>query len=257
VSLEASESQWEWFGDAEAPVRIAGHSHCNAYMSAIADGRVPEAGLAVLLPRKSPDRTAIPLPDDEYWQIACGVESRVLAFAWQGNQHNALSLFDLAEPLRLHDCGEVGTVVPAAMVSAYYEPTLEQLDDLVPSTRAERVVLLGTPPPKSDEAVRTGLRHEPLLLRRAAMADWSADTMRVTPAAVRVGLWKILQADLEARAARLGALFVPVPASAQSDDGCLKPAYSGHDATHANGAFGALMLGEMEAALAREEVLLR
>jgi hypothetical protein len=83
-----------------------------------------------------------------------------------------------------------------------------------------------------------------------AEAGESLETIRITPAAVRVGLWKILQADLEACAARIGAVFVPVPAMAQAPDGCLKPEYALPDATHANGAFGALMLGEIETVMA-------
>lgn len=178
----------------------------------------------------------------------------MLGVVWQGNQHNRYFLFDFEEPIRLHDHGDVGAVVPTSMISALWQPSFGEIDAAVASARADRVVLLGTPPPKADEAVRAGLAREPVLLRAIAAAGESADTIPITPAAVRVGLWNILQDDLEAQASRIGAVFVPVPATAQTAEGCLKPEYSLDDATHANGAFGALMFNEMERSLARAEV---
>jgi hypothetical protein len=172
----------------------------------------------------------------------------VLAVVWNGNQHNYSFLFESDEPIRLHDCGERGRVVPASMVSAFWEPSLGGIEAAVASARAEQVALLGTPPPKSDGGIRAGLPHSPWFVEALAAAGESVQTIRITPAAVRVGLWKILQADLAAVAARIGAVFVPVPDAAQAADGCLKPEYSAGDATHANGAFGALMLGGIEAA---------
>ena len=249
-----SESQWAWVGDANPSVLVAGHSHRNAYSAAIAGGLTsPGVGVAVLVARGPVDRSTPPQPDETYWHAACDTPGRVLAVVWQGNQHNARFLFG-REPFRLHDCGEIGRVVPASLVSAVWEPSLDEIDAAVAPARAEHVVLLGTPPPKTDEAIRAGLPFSPAF-RPLAAAGESADAIRITPAALRVALWKILQDDLEARAARIGAVFVPVPASAQTADGCLKPEYSlERDISHANGAFGAMMLGEIEASLARAEV---
>ena len=249
----ASKQQWEWSGDGNASIRVAGHSHNSAYVMAIGKGLV--AGVAVLRPGSQFDPSARPVVDAAYWRIACGAQSRVLAVAWNGNQQNLHFLFDFEEPLRLHNCGEQGTVVPASMISAFWEKTLVELEQFKGSVHAEQFVLLGTPPPKSEEAVRAALTRgrEPRLFEAAAAAGESVETIRITPTAVRVGLWTILQGDLEAWAARIGAIFVPVPASAHNADGCLKPEYSYPDVSHANGEFGALMLGEIEAALARTE----
>jgi hypothetical protein len=216
------------------------------------------AGVAVLEPAAHIDLSSAPAElDATYWRVASGVKSRVLAVVWNGNQHTAHFLFDFEDPLRLHDCGELGTVVPVSMISAFWEETLAGLDS-IESVQAEHFVLLGTPPPKADDEVRAALAREParepLLSEAVAAAGESIETIRITPSAVRVGLWTILQDDLEERAARIGATFVPVPASARTADGCLRPEYSAGDASHANGAFGALMLGEIEAAVARAEV---
>jgi len=251
ASLSNSKKQWEWSGAADASVFVAGHSHRGAYRAAINEGLA--SGVAVLLPKGPVDPSVPDEPDGPYWRTACRTPGRVLAVVWNGNQHNRHFMFEFDEPLRLHDCGEVGTVVPASMISAFWEPSLTRMDVILRSVSAEHLVLLGTPPPKTDEEIRAGLRFAPVLLQAIAAAGESADTIRITPAALRVGLWKILQGDLEARAARIGAIFVPVPASAQTPDGCLKPEYSVGDSSHANGAFGALMLSEIDAAVAQVE----
>jgi len=252
-SCEPQERQWEWWGDANASVFVAGHSNRWAYRAAFDHGLA--SGVAVLVPKEPVDPSAPPpQPDRTYWRTACSAPGRVLAVVWSGNQQNMHFMFEFDEPLRLHDSGEAGTVVPASMISAFWEPSIAGMDVHVTSVRAEHLLVLGTPPPKTEEEIRAGLTREPKLLGVLAAAGESVDTIRITPTAVRVGLWKILQADYEARAVRIGAVFVPVPASAQTADGCLKPEYSVGDSSHANAAFGALMLGEIEAALASAEV---
>lgn len=244
--------RWEWAGDPDATVLIAGHSHRAAFTMAVDEGLSP--GVAVLGPGPEVDPSTVPQRmDPTYWRFACDTEGRVLAVVWNGNQHTYHFLFDSGEPFRLHDSGQLGTVVPASMISAFWEQSLLGLEEFQGSVRAEHFVLLGTPPPKSEEDIRAGLMHSPVLLRVIAAAGESAETIRITPTPVRVRLWAILQRDLEAWAARLGAIFVPVPSSARAVDGCLKSEYSGQDASHANGAFGALMVGEIEAALAEVE----
>jgi hypothetical protein len=244
--------QWGWSGDANASVLVAGHSHREAYRKAIALGLTPAGGTAVLGSKGVVDAD-LRQPNDSYWRAACAAPGRVLAVTWKGNQCNRHFLFSSDERFRLHDCGDIGTVVPTSMVSAFWGSSFDGIDAVAPA-RAERVFLLGTPPPKPDEATRAGLPHSPFFVRAMAAAGASADTIRITPAAVRVGLWKILQDDLEQHAARIGVGFVPVPPIAQTADGLLKPEYSGGDISHANPAFAALMLREIEAAMAQAEV---
>jgi hypothetical protein len=242
--------QWEWSGDANATVLVAGYSHREAYRHAIARGLASTGAGAAVLASKGAGDADLLRPNGSYWRTACAAPGRVLAVTWKGNQANRDFLFSAEEPLRLHDCGDVGTVVPKSMVSAHWRSSFDGID-AVADARAEHVVLLGTPPPKSDEATRAGVPHSPFFVRALAAAGASADTIQITPAAVRVGLWKILQDDLEQQAARIGVGFVPVPPIAQEADGCLKPEYSGGDISHANAAFAALMLGEIEAEAAR------
>ncbi len=256
---KSPEQRWVWVGDANPSILVAGHSHRSAYRDAIAAG-LTSAGtrVAVLGPEGPVDPSAPPPAEDRtYWSAACDAPGQVLAVVWTGNQHNKHFLFEFDEPLRLHDSAEPGRVVPASMISALWESELAGIEIRVPSARAEHFVFVGTPPPKAEEDIRAGLRGEPRLLRAVAAAGESVDTIRITPASVRVGLWKILQNDLEERAARVGATFVPVPDTAKTADGCLRPEYSAGDSSHANAAFGALMLREIEAAVVQEEAARR
>ncbi len=245
---ESQDGQWEWEGDASASILVAGHSHRDAFRSAIAGGFTADGpGAAILVARGPVDPAAPPKQDDTYWRAACAAEGRVLAVTWKGNQVNTHFLFESDEPFRLSNSGESGKVVPASMISAAWKGAFDGLDAAVANARAEHVVLIGNPPPKPDEEVRASLPDSPYFVRAMAAAGESPDTIRITPAAVRVGLWKILQDDYAQQAARIGAVFVPVPDTVQTSDGCLKPEYSGRDVTHANGVFGALMLREIEA----------
>jgi hypothetical protein len=241
--------QWEWLGDAKASVLIAGHSHREAYRSAVAEGRTPAGTrVAVLSPEGPFDPSKPPELDDTYWRAACSARGRVLVVVWNGNQHNAHFMLEIGAPLRLYDCGEVGQVVPVSTFSAFWEGSFDGIE-AVASSRAEHVVVVGTPPPNPDEKIRAALPHSVYFVQALAAAGESLETVPITPAAVRVGLWKILQADLEEWAARIDAVFVPVPDIARTADGCLRSEYAAKDATHANGAFGALMLGEIEKAV--------
>lgn len=252
AKVESSETDWVWLGDPNRSVLIAGHSHRGAYAAAINQGLA--TGAAVLVPAPF-DSAAPPQPDRTYWRVACSAPGRVLAVVWNGNQHNRHFLFTVDERFRRHDGGEFGTVVSASTISAFWEPSLAGMDLSVTSVQAEHTVVLGTPPPKAEEEIRASLQREPVFLEAIGAAGGHPDTIPITPVELRVAIWQVLQGDLEARAARVGAVFVPVPASAQTADGCLRPEYSGSDASHANGAFGALMLGEIEGALAPAEVL--
>ena len=69
---------------------------------------------------------------------------------------------------------------------------------------------------------------------------------QVAPACLRLKLWFLLQQMMRETAERLAIEFWPVSASAMTEEGYLRPEYWAPDATHANGAYGALMLDEYE-----------
>ena len=72
----------------------------------------------------------------------------------------------------------------------------------------------------------------------------------VTPARIRAKLYRIHSDIIEQRCAALGVEFLSPPAEAADAEGFLKPAYWTQDPTHANRAYGALLLKQIEERLA-------
>lgn len=242
--LEARKDAWEWWGESDADVLIAGHSHRNAYRSALIDGLIkPDLRVRLLERRRGSELP--PAPDGYYWRSASGAQGKALLLVWSGNQHNQHFLFESSVPLRPFNApaGD-GPIVPSSMISALWAETLEGLSSVVESSKAEEVLLLGTPPPKPDAAIRSGLAREPNFVREIEAAGATVDGIPLTPGPTRVALWSILQADLEKAGKRAGARFVSVPADLRTSQGYLKPEFSASDASHANAAFAVAMLDE-------------
>jgi hypothetical protein len=67
---------------------------------------------------------------------------------------------------------------------------------------------------------------------------------------LRYKLWRAQSSLLRAFCAELGIVFVPAPIGAQDAEGLLSEPYWGDDATHANAAYGELVLDEIASRLA-------
>jgi hypothetical protein len=240
--------EWEWWGDAETPdLFIAGHSHRRAFRTAILQGLIgPSAGVALLeRPREAEQSHLWIAPDRQYWKQACAAAGSALVLVWKGNQHNHRFLLDTGtDPLPEGD-------VSAPSISALWAGTLRDIEVVVPRSKAERVILLGTPPPKSEEETRRLLSKAPRFAEEMAAAGTTAEDVPMTPGPTRVALWRILQDDVERAAGRAGADFVGVPATVQTPEGYLKPEFSAEDISHANAEYAVVMLEEIRSHLAR------
>ena len=64
---------------------------------------------------------------------------------------------------------------------------------------------------------------------------------------MRVAAWDALQECLQETAEAAGAQFLAIPAGAQDPDGLLMPEYCAPDATHANAAYGRLVVHALHA----------
>ncbi len=186
-----------------------------------------------------------------YWQqVALHCAGRTVALSWNGNQHNASfliapePLFDFVcpgtDPADIHP-GAI--VVPAAVVRAYFAHTLSALPGLIRALKlsgARRVLILGSPAPKRDaDFIHAHIRTEEYFQLAAAAAGIDLNTCRITPAAIRQKLWRLIQQMMEAVAGQEGVTFVPVPPETLEADGTLRREYWQDDSTHANRAFGA------------------
>lgn len=255
VSRTPSE-EWEWWGDADTPdLFIAGHSHRRAFRTAILQGLIgPSAGVALLERPREVDQSHLWIaPDRQYWKQACAAAGSALVLVWKGNQHNHRFLLDTGTaPPGLHGMADGdGDIVQVPAISALWADTLRDIEVVVSRSKAERVIVLGTPPPKSEEETRRLLSKAPRFAQEMAAAGTTAEDVPMTPGPTRVALWRILQADVERATRRAGADFVGVPATVQTPEGYLKPEFSAADVSHANAEYAGVMLEEIRGHMAR------
>lgn len=143
------------------------------------------------------------------------------------------------------------TWVAESMLRAFIAPSLEPLaallDRLVAASSIP-VVVVGTPPPKGDEAsVRTVLAAESYFVHLAQARGTDLATAPLTPVSVLLKLWLLSQDMQREIATAAGAIFVPVPDRLRDDDGFLLRSYWSTDVTHADADFGQQMMIEVAA----------
>lgn len=97
---------------------------------------------------------------------------------------------------------------------------------------------LATPPPKRD--------NEYIMARAARYRDRAVEEVGVAPPELRLRLWRLEMRVLAHLCQQWGIGFLPAPQEAMDADGFLKPDYYADDATHANAAYGELVLRQLE-----------
>jgi hypothetical protein len=172
-----------------------------------------------------------------------------------GNQHNIFGLAHYDPPLVLGDAvrGRIpggttadGCFVPRDVMQAALQKRSEIwlgwmriLHDMFPSTRFAHLV---APPPLRDMPVvedRSGLSPGQQLMM-AQVDDGVVD------AEARAAIYRIQQEVTLRQAKAMGAALIGVPPEAITPDGFLLPRYGAHaDPTHANGAYGRLVLDQI------------
>lgn len=232
---------WEWVGSDTATVHLAGHSHILALRFAIEQlAQSEQAAVAVL------DVAAAPVvPDETYWPVLAAAEHRTVVL-WGGNQHSVVFMMS-DEPItvvgpRGVTSEPIGHVIPYSMVKALWNPWLADLVAFLGShPNPSLVTVLGTPPPKGEPQIRSGIAIEPYFVDLLAGRGLTPDTAPVVDTATRVATWDALQERMAEIANDAGAAFLPVPPDVMAADGTLLPQLAGRDATHANPAYGVMM----------------
>ncbi len=243
--------RWRLYGADDPNVIAGGQSHVVSLMTALDEDLYP-AGLRAAVAYAA-DFAAGPSDDDDYWDfLAHAGAGRTVAVVWDGNQHNTAFLLSPEPPFRVYTStvcepgGEQGVWIPQEMVRDFWSASFDRLGDVLALlSRVAQVLVLGTPPPKSDQIVRATLASDPYWAVVARELGLELDNVSVTPAAVRVALWRVLQDLTRDQAGKAGATFIPVPASAMSSDDLLLDCYGNPDVTHANSAYGELMWREI------------
>lgn len=229
---------------------LAGHSHLCAlvgshYAGVPAINDHPEhKGVSVLggdWPRSS-----------AYWdRLVANAHNSRLAIIWGGNEHNSLYFFERAFKFDFKSNYISRLMMSSQIISqssiksrfrAFGVKDLEGLLLRIAAKGPDKIVLVGTPPPKKDNQ-----RLQELLPQEPHFVEWAkqiggVEQVTITDPFVRLKLWHVLQDMIAEAAARVGACFVPVPQELKDDEGFLKPEYWAWDVTHANEAYGEIML---------------
>lgn len=168
-----------------------------------------------------------------------------------GNQHQIFGLvqhpvaFDFIEPgSPKPPDSEPYELIPYRTMWAVFEKGLRGKDGQRLTALREaigRPIYHVKPPPPKESTAHILKRHE-TTFREAGLAERG-----VTPAPIRLKLWRLQCAVLESLCTEWGIRILPPPEGTQTPEGYLKPEYYGNDATHANAAYGELVLRQLEA----------
>lgn len=245
-------------GEPAGAIIIAGHSHVNALFGGITDG---EIRLSPIAGRDGVFGLHGPFPRTEsYWNaLAQHARGNTVALVWQGNEHNYYFLIEqpprfdfVPRSLPSVPLSEDAVIVPEALVRAKLQCFREHLHTLLTTLRQQpdsRITVIGTPPPKGDnEHLHRLLATEFPFIQHSAEA--TVEQVTLTAPTVRLKLWQVLQEIYKEQAEDDGAEFIPVPEAVVDKVGYLRPEFWADDATHANTAYGEVVLDYLVATLA-------
>lgn len=221
-------------------ILVVGSSHTAAISKAGSE-------LVETLYVKNPKREDSPgdVTVDEAIEAAATLSpSDLLAVTWIGTYHNIFGLVQHPQPFDFFEPGsdefdETRELIPYALIRDQFAATIRGdsfTKKLSKATKAH-VVLLATPPVKGDnEFIHSKMKN----YRGHDVAEAG-----VTPANIRAKMWRLEMSCIEAYCSELGAAFIPAPSEALTGDGYLRPDLYGGDATHANAAYGAMVIEQL------------
>jgi hypothetical protein len=235
-------------------ILVFGDSHTDALYRALAKrAGSGKADIRVMrfLKLKNGKEVGHVSPEGAASMVAEAAAGDLIASAIGGNQHQSFGLiqhpvpFDFIEPgSPKPDQPQLGELIPYRTMWTVFERGLrgkdgQRLTALRQATGRPIYHLL--PPPAKESAEHILKRHESAF-REAGLAERG-----VAPAPLRLKLWRLQCAVLESLCAEWGIRLLPPPKGTQTPEGFLKPAYYSDDATHANTAYGELVLRQLEA----------
>lgn len=244
-------------------VLVVGDSHTQALAKAYAArAEQPPKSDDVLfdinwLTKPDKNRGNLPLPA-ALERAASLVPDDMLVISIAGALHNGVSLLRHEKPYDLFTRGDENMILAEGCVvvpeNALWDMlrVMTQPNKKIAGLRAKArcpVYHLATPPPKEDSAF--------IMARIVRYRDRLVAEAGVNHAATRLKLWKLEMRVLAQLCAEWSMHLVLPPVEAQTPEGFLKPEYYADDATHANAAYGELVLRQLEAfsvatALAKE-----
>lgn len=234
---------WSVEGSAQPKVVAAGHSHVLAMLGGLhSSSELQRLPLAI---QYSLNSAIWPNIDDKYWVQLQNLPSvETVMICWNGNQHIAQFLLESDPAISVHldstkSEESCSVVVPMAMFDELWAPdfqVLERAIRIVSTTK--KVVLIGTPPPKTEKDIRNNLEQDEFFQSLLSRAGIKIEDAPITSDQFRFILWKRIQVNLERIARAAGITFVPTPSQVFENGMTLKPEYSAPDASHANHLYG-------------------
>jgi hypothetical protein len=174
----------------------------------------------------------------------------VMVISIAGTLHNVLGLLEHEKPFDVFTRGDESMTLAEGRVVV---PANALLDMLMGAMLDKRIVTLrrkarcpvyhlAPPPPKEDGGF--------IIARTARYRDRLVAEAGLNPAGTRLKLWKLEMRALAHRCAEWTMHLMLPPVEAQTPEGFLKTEYYANDATHANAAYGELVLRQLEAVAA-------
>ncbi|MCA3242662.1 MAG: hypothetical protein ING89_15320 [Rubrivivax sp.] len=234
-------------------VLVIGNSHTRA----LADARSAEPGGAVgevdievfwLQSRKSEDRVVGDLPYEEACERVAGLASADLfVLSIFGAFHNIYGLLRHQQPFWLapesgaapEDVPQGSELMPRRVAEAWFRAASlgnRRVDGLLKRCSARRCHLM-TPPPKGDNAY---IAERTKKYRERVLDDHS-----ISDPVQRLRLWSVERRALAEALRPAGVDLVDPPDAAIDARGFLRREHYGSDATHANAAYGRLVLEQL------------
>jgi len=235
-------------------ILVFGHSHTDALEKArrqrASSGDTP---ISVLRFSKLTNGTRIgDLSEDAATaMVAESSPDDLIASTVGGNLHQVFGLvqhpvaFDFIEPASPSPPdSQACMLIPYQTIWALFESRLRRKDGLQIATLREaaaRPIYHLLPPPPKESAAHILQRYESEFEKAGIV------TNGVTPAPIRLKLWRLQCAVLRSLCTEWDVRLLPPPQGTQTPEGYLKPEYYKNDATHANPAYGELVLRQLEA----------
>jgi len=184
--------------------------------------------------------------------VAAATPDDLIASTIGGSLHQVVGLvqhpvaFDFSEPgNQTCPASQPCVLIPYRTMWEFFERSLRRNDGQRMKTLGDAagrpIYHLLSPPPK--ESTPHILQSNEGAFEKAGIA-----TRGVTPAAIRLKLWRLQCAVLRSLCTEWGVHLLPPPEGTQTPEGFLKPEYYKNDATHANADYGELVLRQLEAA---------
>ena len=233
-----------------AKILVIGNSHTQAIKEAIAiragSGKPVEDDIEVCWVKLGGKGNFGDISREEAMAKVRGLGvSDLLVTCLIGTLNNMIGLFNHESPfsLAVDDTGAGGMLphakmIPQAVMRDVFREHVEGNEFFQQMADAAGCLVVHFVPPPPKEAFARG--------GKSRIVDGVAVQLEYAPKRSRLALWKLEEQLVANYLARLKVYHYSVPLHATTPEGFLSPVYHANDATHANAAFGELLLQDFE-----------